>query len=39
MANSVDNIFTGMKPVRSLTKYMLSRGVVDYSALQQWDLY
>lgn len=39
MANTVDNIFTGMKSVRDITKYMLTRGVVDYSALSQFDLY
>lgn len=39
MATSVDNIFTGTKSVRDITKYMLTRGVVDYSALAQWDLF
>lgn len=39
MANTIKNIFAGTKPVRNVTKYMLTRGVVDYSALEQWDLY
>lgn len=39
MANTLKNIFAGTKPVRNLTKYALTRGVVDYSALEQWDLF
>lgn len=35
----VKNIFNGMKKPRDLTKYMLSRGVVDYSNLYQFDNY
>ena len=31
------SIFTGQKTPRNVTKYMLSRGVADYSALEQWD--
>lgn len=31
------SIFSGQKAPRNVTKYMLSRGVADYSALEQWD--
>ena len=31
------SIFSGQKAPRNVTKYMLSRGVADYSALEQWN--
>lgn len=34
---TVKNIFEGQKSPRNLTKFMLSRGVVDYSNLYQFD--
>lgn len=37
MANSVDNIFTGQKTTRDITKYTLTRGVADFSNLAQFD--
>lgn len=36
---ALNSIFEGTKDVRDLTKYMLFRGVPDFSALRQFDLY
>lgn len=36
---AVHNIYDGMKEPRDITRYMLSRGVVDYSDLYQFDNY
>lgn len=36
---AVHNIYEGMKAPRDITRYMLSRGVVDYSDLYQFDNY
>ena len=36
---AVHNIYEGMKAPKDITRYMLSRGVVDYSDLYQFDNY
>lgn len=36
---TINNIFHGQMSPRDVTKYMLARGVVDYSALQQFNNY
>lgn len=36
---AVHNIYEGMKSPKDITRYMLSRGVVDYSDLYQFDNY
>ena len=36
-SNDIHNIFAGQKNPKPITQYMLSRGVVDYSNLNQFD--
>lgn len=36
---TINNIFYGQMEPKDVTKYMLARGVVDYSALQQFNSY
>ena len=36
---TIDNIFAGQVDIPDFTKYTLGRGVVDYTALAQFDMY
>ena len=36
-SNDIHNIFAGQKNPKPITQYMLSRGVVDFSNLNQFD--
>lgn len=39
MADSIPNIFSGLKSPRDVSKYSLMRGVTDFGKLEQYNLY